>query len=65
MKRVAAVAMIAFATTVTCLATPPCTAASVAGCAKAPEIDMSVIGTASALIGCIVFMARGRRKIRQ
>jgi hypothetical protein len=62
MKKVAAVAIIVFATTVTCLATPPCSAC---GITKAPEIDMSSIGTASALVGCMVFMLRGRRKSQQ
>ncbi len=66
MKKVAAVAVIVFATTVTCLAkptpsTPPCASVNPA-CAKAPEIDMSSIGAACALVGCMVFMARSRRQ---
>ncbi len=62
MKKVAAVAIVAFATAVTCLAGPaPCAGVN-PKCTQAPEIDMSSIGTASALIGCLVFMVRGRRK---
>jgi hypothetical protein len=54
MKKITALAILVFATTVTCLAVPT----------RAPEIDMSSIGTASALAGCVVLMARGRRKSR-
>ena len=52
MNKIAALAILVFATTVTCLAVPT----------RAPEIDMNSIGTASALAGCVVLMARGRRK---
>jgi hypothetical protein len=68
MKKVAAVVVIVFATTVTCLAGPSpsaCTSAAAVGCTKAPEIDMNSIGTASALVGCMVFMLRRRRKSQQ
>ncbi len=54
MNKIAAIAIIVLATTVTCLAVPT----------KAPEIDVNSVGTASALIGCVVLMARGRRKSR-
>ena len=67
MKKVAAVAIIVFASTLTCLAGPsiaPCATVN-PKCAQVPEIDMSSIGTASALVGCMVFMLRGRRKSQQ
>jgi len=66
MKKVAAVAIMVFATTVTCLATPPplppCVKGGPSVCSPAPEIDMSMIGTVSALVGCVVFMVRSRRQ---
>jgi hypothetical protein len=52
MKKIATIALLVLATSLTCLAVPT----------KAPEIDMNSIGTVSALVGCIVLMARGRRK---
>lgn len=52
MKKLAALGIIVLATAVACLAVPT----------RAPEIDMNSLGTASALIGCVLLMARGRRK---
>jgi hypothetical protein len=54
MNKIAAIAILVLATTVTCLAVPT----------QAPEIDMNSVGTASALIGCVVLMARNRRRSR-
>ena len=66
MKNIAVVAILVFGATITCVATPriPC-ASAYPVCQppkQAPEIDMGTIGTASALAGCILVMARGRRK---
>jgi|HubBroStandDraft_1064217.scaffolds.fasta_scaffold528556_2 hypothetical protein len=59
-KNMLAVALLAFGGTVVCFAggcptTDPF-------CVKAPEIDMGTVGAATAFAGCVLMMARGRRK---
>jgi hypothetical protein len=62
--KIIAIALLAFGTAVSCFARPePCSTVSVLiGCREAPEIDMGTIGAASAFAGCVLMMARGRRK---